>query len=65
MAELPEHSHCKFCGEPIPSDEKYCSEECVSLYETRTKRESRKEIGFFALALLAVAAITAALYLLR
>ena len=25
---MPEHSHCKFCGDPIPFGEEYCDEEC-------------------------------------
>lgn len=65
MAELPDHSHCRFCGDPIPFGGKYCSEECGSLYEARMKKETRKERAFFALAILAVAVVTAVLYLLR
>ncbi len=65
MAELPDHSHCRFCGDPMPFGGEYCSEECRSLYAARAKKETRKETAFFALAILAVAAVTAALYLLR
>jgi predicted nucleic acid-binding Zn ribbon protein len=49
----------------MPFGGEYCSEECRSLYAARAKKETRKETAFFALAILAVAAVTAALYLLR
>ena len=25
---LPEHSHCQYCGDPIPFGEEYCDENC-------------------------------------
>lgn len=65
MAEPPEHSHCKFCGDPIPFDEKYCSEECGTLFAARAKKESRKETTFFVLAMVAVTVLSIVLYFLR
>lgn len=44
---LPEHSHCKFCGDPIPFGEEYCTEECRHREIAREAAEKRKERMFY------------------
>lgn len=44
---LPEHSHCKFCGDPIPFGEEYCNEECRKGEIEREAAEKRKERMFY------------------
>ena len=43
---LPEHDHCKFCGDPVPFDQAYCSEDCYWKDHARTKKEKRDNILF-------------------
>lgn len=44
---LPEHSHCKFCGDPIPFGEEYCDEECRKAEIARAAAEKHKERMFY------------------
>ena len=44
---LPEHSHCIYCGDPIPFGEEYCNDECRRNEELRQKAEKRKEYRFW------------------
>ena len=39
---LPEHSHCKFCGDPIPFGQEFCDEECRAAEIAREKAEKRR-----------------------
>lgn len=60
---LPEHSHCKFCGDPIPFGDSHCSEECRAMHETREKKESKKTSIFFIMAIAAIVVLTAIIYI--
>ncbi|MDR0522926.1 MAG: DUF2116 family Zn-ribbon domain-containing protein [Candidatus Methanoplasma sp.] len=60
MTALPEHDHCRFCGDAVPFDMRYCSMECYRGDEARMKRERRNGILFAAAAIASVAAIAAA-----
>lgn len=44
---MPEHSHCKFCGDPIPFGEEYCNEECRRGEIERETAEKHKERMFY------------------
>ena len=48
MVPLPNHSHCSYCGNPIPYGEVYCDEDCRELHEIERKMERRKDIIFYA-----------------
>lgn len=54
---LPEHSHCKFCGDPIPFGEEYCDEECRSGEAKRERDEKRKEYRFWGSAVIVCAIV--------
>ncbi len=56
---LPEHSHCAFCGDPIPFGEEFCDDGCRRGEEKRISDENRKEILFFVGAGLSVVVIVA------
>ncbi|MCK9322480.1 MAG: DUF2116 family Zn-ribbon domain-containing protein [Candidatus Methanomethylophilaceae archaeon] len=56
---LPEHDHCKFCGNPIPFDMAYCSEECYYKYQAKIKKEKQNTMLFWGLAALSVIVIFA------
>jgi len=61
---LPEHDHCKFCGDPVPFDRAYCTEDCYWKDQAKIKQEKRKNIIFILLTGVSVAAIVAAGFLL-
>ena len=45
---MPEHSHCKFCGDPVPFGEEYCE-----------AAEKRRDMLFYVSAGVAVVVILA------
>ena len=45
---LPEHDHCKFCGDPVQFDRAYCCEECYWNDQAQMKGEKKKNILFAA-----------------
>ena len=45
--KLPEHSHCKFCGDPIPFGEEFCSDECRKGETDRLAAEKKKDYMFY------------------
>lgn len=61
---LPEHSHCRFCGDPVPFGQEYCNEECRSGEEEREASEKRKEYVFYGSAAAIVIALVAVRMLL-
>lgn len=54
---LPEHSHCKYCGDPISFGEEYCNEVCQRAEFERADAEKRKEYLFWGSALLVCAVV--------
>ncbi|MBR4505034.1 MAG: DUF2116 family Zn-ribbon domain-containing protein [Candidatus Methanomethylophilaceae archaeon] len=62
---LPDHSHCKYCGEPIEFGKEYCGEICEESFRERERGDRRKEIAFYAAAAVSVIVILAAGFLLR
>ncbi|MCL2318148.1 MAG: DUF2116 family Zn-ribbon domain-containing protein [Methanomassiliicoccaceae archaeon] len=62
---LPEHDHCKFCGDPVPFEQAYCSEDCYWKDQAKKKKEKRDYLLFVVLALVSVAVIAAVGFLLR
>ena len=59
--KLPEHSHCTYCGDPIPFGESYCNEECKQKEAERVAAEKRKNYIFYAV----TAGIIVALLVIR
>ncbi|MGI6471687.1 MAG: DUF2116 family Zn-ribbon domain-containing protein [Candidatus Methanomethylophilaceae archaeon] len=55
---LPEHDHCKFCGDPIRFGDEYCSEDCNQLHHDRNRRENRRLNIIFVLALAIIAGLS-------
>lgn len=56
---LPEHSHCRYCGDPISFGEEYCNEQCKTSYYRREADDKRKDNMFYILAGLSVVVIVA------
>jgi predicted nucleic acid-binding Zn ribbon protein len=56
---LPEHDHCKFCGDPVPFDQAYCSEDCYWNDQAQMKKEKRDNLMFALLTVVSVIAIVA------
>ena len=61
---LPDHSHCILCDEPIPSDEKFCSDKCKEEYQSKVKKEARRMNYFYIAAIAVVLLISLALLIL-
>jgi len=60
MVKLPEHSHCLFCGDPVPFGESFCNDECRRSLEEDTAAEKKKDLRFYALIAGSLAAIVMA-----
>ena len=51
---LPDHDHCRYCGDAVPFDQAYCCEEC---YYADQKRIRSRRIRDAAMAAVAVAGV--------
>ena len=49
MAILPNHSHCRYCGNPTPYGEEYCDDDCRALFKAEESMERKKDIIFYGL----------------
>ena len=47
---LPEHSHCIYCGDPIPFGEEYCDEECRQKEKERVAADKKRDYIFYRVA---------------
>lgn len=63
--KLPDHSHCRFCGDPIPFGEEYCGESCREGEAEREHAERRKEYLFWGSAGVIILIIIAAAVVTR
>ncbi|MBE6528327.1 MAG: DUF2116 family Zn-ribbon domain-containing protein [Thermoplasmata archaeon] len=58
---LPEHSHCVFCGDPVPFGEEYCDDECRRKEAERKAKEKMRDYIFYGI----TAAIILILFAIR
>ncbi|MBO4551645.1 MAG: DUF2116 family Zn-ribbon domain-containing protein [Candidatus Methanomethylophilaceae archaeon] len=68
MAVLPNHSHCKFCGNPTPYGDDYCDDDCRELHRAEESVGKRKDLMFYgmiAVSLVAILAVGAIVGMLR
>ncbi|MGN0098764.1 MAG: DUF2116 family Zn-ribbon domain-containing protein [Candidatus Methanomethylophilaceae archaeon] len=56
---LPDHSHCIYCGDPLPFGEEYCNDECRSKEAARVASEKRRDMMFYVVSGLSVVIIVA------
>lgn len=54
VVRLPDHSHCEFCGDPIPFGKVYCDEKCRKGAEEATKRDKWKDVAFYGVVAVAI-----------
>ena len=59
MVSLPNHSHCNYCGDPVPFGEQYCDDDCRQLHEAEKNVERKKDIIFYSLIAASLVAILA------
>lgn len=57
MAVLPNHSHCKYCGDPVPFGSEYCDDDCRDLHKAEKGVERKKDILFYGLIAASLVAI--------
>ncbi|MCQ2069818.1 MAG: DUF2116 family Zn-ribbon domain-containing protein [archaeon] len=56
---MPEHDHCRWCGDAIPFDMAYCSMDCYEKDQARIKKEKNLDRAITSLAAVGVIAILA------
>ncbi len=57
MAGLPNHSHCEYCGDPVPFGSEYCDDDCRELHLAEKAVERKKDIIFYGLIAASLVAI--------
>ncbi|MDR1405132.1 MAG: DUF2116 family Zn-ribbon domain-containing protein [Candidatus Methanoplasma sp.] len=57
--KLPEHDHCRFCGDPVPFDQAFCSEDCYYKEQARVGKEKKNNRVFILLTAVSVIAVVA------
>lgn len=68
MAMLPNHSHCRYCGNPVEYGEEFCDDDCRELNRAEEAMEKKKDIifyGLIAISLLAILAVGAVLRMMH
>ena len=65
MVALPNHSHCKYCGDPVPFGNEYCDDDCRELYLAEKSVERKKDIIFYGAIAVSLVAILAVGGILR
>ncbi|MDI9378381.1 hypothetical protein SDC9_109598 [bioreactor metagenome] len=60
MARLDDHSHCLYCGDPIPYGREYCDDECLVLRDYDERTERKKDRRFYILVAVSLVAVLAA-----
>lgn len=64
VTRLPEHSHCRFCGDPVPFGQDFCDDGCRAAEAERESSEKRREIVFYASAIAAIAVLAVIRYII-
>ena len=57
MAVLPNHSHCRYCGNPIDYGEEFCDDDCRDLDRAERAVERKKDIIFYGAIVVSLVAI--------
>lgn len=65
MARLPEHDHCEYCGDAVPFDRRFCTEECAGRWLRERKEERRRNVLFYGVVAASLLSIAAAAVLLN
>jgi len=55
---LPPHSHCLNCEVPIAEDEIFCSDKCKVVHDGKARKEKRRMMYFYLIAIVAIVAIS-------
>lgn len=65
MVVLPDHSHCKYCGNPTKYGDDYCDGDCEELFVAQEAEEKRKDYIFYGAIALSLVAILFAGVIIR
>ena len=68
MAILPNHSHCRYCGNPVAFGDEFCDDDCKALFKAEESIERKKDLVFYgaiAISLVAILVIGAAIRLVH
>lgn len=55
--KLPEHSHCTYCGDPVPYGEQFCNQVCRDAHVKEEKRTRIRDFAFYAIIAVALVVI--------
>lgn len=56
---LPDHDHCRYCGDAVPFDQAYCCEECYYADQKRIRSEKMRDVAMAAVAIIGVVVVLA------
>ena len=65
MVALPNHSHCRYCGNPIAYGEEYCDDDCKALHKAEENIERKGDIMFYGMIAVSLITILAAGVIIR
>ena len=54
---LPDHDHCRYCGDAVPFEQAYCCEECYYADQKRIRKEKTRDAAIAGIAILGAAVI--------
>ncbi len=54
---LPDHDHCRYCGDAVPFEQAYCCEECYYADQKRIRSEKTRDVVMAAVAIAGVAVV--------
>ena len=54
---LPDHDHCRYCGDAVPFEQAYCSEECYYADQKRIRDERLRDVAIGAVAVVGAVVI--------
>lgn len=47
--QLPDHDHCKYCGDPIRYGDEFCDDYCKELFKAQEREDRNKDLRFYGL----------------
>jgi predicted nucleic acid-binding Zn ribbon protein len=60
---LPDHDHCRYCGDAVPFEQAYCCEECYYADQKRIRSGRIKDITMAAVAVAGIVVVLVLGYL--
>jgi len=65
MAKLPEHGHCENCGDPVPFNEHFCSDDCSKEYAKDVREAKWLDNRFYIIMAAAIGGAAVAVFAIK